>query len=236
MALRRAIRCEETRELGSAAAGAHRRRASRRSDQRPADDAGDVPDSCVVLHAQDRPRGVHPQRRRRRGQKLLVSRPGDPPAVPGSGLRGVCQPREPDSARAVGDAVLRVAPGALPDCAWRGPAHRHRVLPVGGHLQPDGHRAVLGLCRGHLHAGAGQTAVPADWRRRQPGRVGRLGACRTTDGGVRAAPADRRRCGRPRRLRVSQPTDQPCHRAGRRRSVVPRLSSRSRWAPRTGSR
>ena len=36
-----------------------------------------------------------------------------------------------------------------------GAAYRHRLLPLGGHLQPDGHRAVLGVCQRPLHRGPG---------------------------------------------------------------------------------
>ena len=57
-------------------------------------------------------------------------------------------------------------------------AHRHRLLPVGRHLQPDGDRAVLGVRRRPVHAGTGQAAVPADRRRQQPRRVARLAARR----------------------------------------------------------
>ena len=39
-------------------------------------------------------------------------------------------------------------------------------------------RPVLGVRQRHLHAGAGQAAVPADRRRQQPGRLGRGGARR----------------------------------------------------------
>ncbi len=50
---------------------------------------------------------------------------------------------------------------------------RHRLLPVGRHLQPHGHRPVLGVRQRHLHGGAGQAALPADRRRQQPRRLGR---------------------------------------------------------------
>ena len=66
-----------------------------RGGQRPADDAGDVPDPGRVLPAEDGPRGLHPQRGRRRGEELLVGRPGGPAARSGAGLRRVRVARQP---------------------------------------------------------------------------------------------------------------------------------------------
>ena len=57
-------------------------------------------------------------------------------------------------------------------------ARRRAVFPVAGHLQPDGDRAVLGVCQRPLHARARQARLPADRRRQQPRRVGRIGARR----------------------------------------------------------
>ena len=131
---------------------AHRGRASRRGRQRAADDAADVPRPGGVLHAEDRPRGVHPHRRGRRGEELLVGRPGG--AAPGAraGVRRLRVTRQPRPAGDQRDAVLRLEPAALPVRRAGGPARRHRVLPLGRHLQPDGHRAVLGVCRRPVHA------------------------------------------------------------------------------------
>ena len=85
-------------------------------------------------------------------------------------------------------------------------AHRHRLLPLGRHLQRDGDRAVLGVRQRPLHAGAGQAALPAHRRRQQPGRVGRVGARRTARGdGGPAAPASGRRRRDPRGLRIARP-------------------------------
>ena len=61
---------------------------------------------------------------------------------------------------------------------------RHRLFPLGRHLQPDGDRPVLGVRQRPLHARTRQAAVPADRRRRQPRRVGRIGARRAVDGAL----------------------------------------------------
>ncbi len=61
------------------------------------------------------------------------------------------------------------------------------VFPVGGHLQSDGHRPVLGICHRPLLAGARQAAVPADRRGSQPRRLGRVGSRRAVDGAAARA-------------------------------------------------
>ena len=192
-----------TQESRRATAVADCGRAPRRGGKRAADDAADVPAAGGVLHAEDRARGLHPDRGRRRGEELLVGGPGDSAAWPRAGVRRLRVTRQPCPPREVGDVVFCVEPRAVRDRRASRPARGHRLFPLGRHLQPDGDRPVLGLRQRPLHQGAGPAAVPADRRRQQPGRLGRRSyAAGDLVGSERShAAADRRR-GRARGLRV----------------------------------
>ena len=75
----------------------------------------------------------------------------------------------------MGDVVLRAESRRLRRGRARRVPRRHRLFPLGGHLQPDGHRPVLGVCHRPLYQGTGPAAVSFDWRRQQPRRVGWCG-------------------------------------------------------------
>ena len=74
-----------------------------------------------LLPAEDRARDLHPQRRRRRGEELLVRGPGAAAARAGPGLRRLRVARQPHAAGSVGHVVLRGQSPRLPRAA-RAPA------------------------------------------------------------------------------------------------------------------
>ena len=57
--------------------------------------------------------------------------------------------------------LLHRVPAALLPCRRSGPAGRRPVLPLDRHLQPDGDRAVLGICERSLYARRRKAALRA---------------------------------------------------------------------------
>ncbi len=161
-----------------------------------------------LLPAEDGPRVVHPDRGRRRGEKLLVGRAGHPAPDARAGVRRVRVAGQSGEARDLGHAVFRIAHRAVHAGRPGGIPHRHRLFSVGRHLQRDGHRPVLGVCQRPLHPGSRETAVSLDRRRQQPGRVGGRRAGRPGRQHDGADAADAGRGGRPRGLRLAGPRRQ----------------------------
>ena len=196
----------------------------------------DVPDPGGVLHAEDRPRGLHPQRRRRRGEELLVGRPGGAAAVPRAGLRRVCVAGQPRAARPVGDAVLRVATWCC-SCSRCGAGLHIGIV----YFLWVGIFNVMVIAQ--FWAFAADLYTPEQGKRLFPliGVGSSLGAW---VGSVRAgqlmeafgpAAPDRRRGGRAGRVRRAGSPGQSRHRASRSRPAAAARRT-SRWATRTGSR
>ena len=149
-----------------------RRAPRRRGDPGPPDGFQPLPGPRRVLHAEDHPRGAHPRPGRRRGEDVLLGRAGADAAPHRPGLRGLRLPRQPDPARAMAGPLLRLEPGRLLRPGPHGREARHPLFPVDGHLQRDGHRAVLGLRQRHLHARAGEEGLRPRGRRQQRRRLG----------------------------------------------------------------
>jgi AAA family ATP:ADP antiporter len=96
------------------------------------------------------------------------------------------------AAGAVGHAVLRREPRAVPARARRRHAHRHRILPVARHLQRMVIAQFWAFAADLFSRGAGQALCSADRGRQQPGAwLGSLRAGQLDGAGGSAAAAAR---------------------------------------------
>ena len=105
---------------------------------------------------------------------------------------------------------------------------RHRVLPVGGDLQPHGDRAVLGFAADLYTQGTGQAALSVDRRRQQSRGMGGLGQGGRHRRGDRSHPAADHRRHRARGLRLPRATDRAGH------QTIRLAGARRRGRPATG--
>ena len=167
--------------VGADAAAVQRRARGRRATAAGAD-AQCLPDPGGVLRDEAGARGADPgPAGRRRTQELCLRCASRALDRVGAAVRRRGRPAATAAADQQRDGAVHRLPAGFLHAGRARRGRRAGVLPVDRRVQPDGHRAVLGLCQRPVYAGRGQAAVRGD-------RLRRVG--RRRDGRVAVGPAD----------------------------------------------